>query len=37
MKKSYLGTFSKDKIPLIENNKSLIFNLQIPIKLVVIG
>ena len=26
--KSYLDTFSKDKIPLIENNKSLIFNLQ---------
>ena len=26
--KSYLSTFSKDKIPLIENNKSLIFNLQ---------
>ena len=26
--KSYLGTFSKDEIPLIENNKSLIFNLQ---------
>ena len=26
--KSYLGSFSKDKIPLIENNKSLIFNLQ---------
>ena len=25
---SYLDTFSKDKIPLIENNKSLIFNLQ---------
>ena len=25
---SYLGTFSKDEIPLIENNKSLIFNLQ---------
>ena len=25
---SYLSTFSKDKIPLIENNKSLIFNLQ---------
>ena len=25
---SYLNTFSKDKIPLIENNKSLIFNLQ---------
>ena len=28
MKKSYLVTFSKDEIPLIENNKSLIFNLQ---------
>ena len=26
--KPYLGTFSKDEIPLIENNKSLIFNLQ---------
>ena len=26
--KSYLGTFSKDEIPLIENNKNLIFNLQ---------
>ena len=26
--KSYLGTFSKDEIPLIEDNKSLIFNLQ---------
>ena len=26
--KSYLGAFSKDEIPLIENNKSLIFNLQ---------
>ena len=26
--KSYLGTFSKDEIPLKENNKSLIFNLQ---------
>ena len=26
--KSYLFTFSKDEIPLIENNKSLIFNLQ---------
>ena len=26
--KSYLITFSKDEIPLIENNKSLIFNLQ---------
>ena len=26
--KSYFGTFSKDEIPLIENNKSLIFNLQ---------
>ena len=26
--KSYLNTFSKDEIPLIENNKSLIFNLQ---------
>ena len=26
--KSYLGTFSKDEIPLIENNKSLTFNLQ---------
>ena len=26
--KSYLNTFSKDVIPLIENNKSLIFNLQ---------
>ena len=25
---SYLHTFSKDEIPLIENNKSLIFNLQ---------
>ena len=25
---SYLSTFSKDEIPLIENNKSLIFNLQ---------
>ena len=25
---SYLGTFSKDEIPLIKNNKSLIFNLQ---------
>ena len=25
---SYLDTFSKDEIPLIENNKSLIFNLQ---------
>ena len=27
-KKSFSGTFSKDEIPLIENNKSLIFNLQ---------
>ena len=26
--KSYLGTFSEDEIPLIKNNKSLIFNLQ---------
>ena len=26
--KSYLGTFSKDEIPSIENNKSLIFDLQ---------
>ena len=26
--KSYLDTFSKDEIPLIENKKSLIFNLQ---------
>ena len=26
--KSYLSTYSKDKIPLIKNNKSLIFNLQ---------
>ena len=26
--KSYLNTFSKDEIPLIENNKSFIFNLQ---------
>ena len=26
--KSYLATFSKDEIPLIENNKYLIFNLQ---------
>ena len=26
--KSYLSNFSKDEIPLIENNKSLIFNLQ---------
>ena len=26
--KYYLDTFSKDEIPLIENNKSLIFNLQ---------
>ena len=26
--KSYLGTFSNDEIPLIKNNKSLIFNLQ---------
>ena len=26
--KSYLNTFSKDEIPLIENNKSLIFNFQ---------
>ena len=26
--KSYLGTFSKDEIYLIENNKSIIFNLQ---------
>ena len=25
---SYLSTFSKDEIPLIKNNKSLIFNLQ---------
>ena len=25
---SYLNTYSKDEIPLIENNKSLIFNLQ---------
>ena len=25
---SYLSTFSKDQIPLIDNNKSLIFNLQ---------
>ena len=25
---SYLNTFSKDEIPLIENNKSLTFNLQ---------
>ena len=26
--KSYLDTFSKDEIPLIENNRSLSFNLQ---------
>ena len=26
--KFYLGTFSKDEIPLIKNNKSFIFNLQ---------
>ena len=26
--RSYLNTFSKDEIPLIEKNKSLIFNLQ---------
>ena len=26
--KSYLATFSKDEIPLIENNKSIIFNLR---------
>ena len=26
--KSYLNTFSKDEIPLIENNKYFIFNLQ---------
>ena len=26
--KNYLNTFSKDEIPLTENNKSLIFNLQ---------
>ena len=26
--KLYLNTFSKNEIPLIENNKSLIFNLQ---------
>ena len=26
--KSYVNTFSKDEIPLIKNNKSLIFNLQ---------
>ena len=26
--KSYSNTYSKDEIPLIENNKSLIFNLQ---------
>ena len=26
--KSYLNTFSKNEIPLIENDKSLIFNLQ---------
>ena len=26
--KSYLNTFSKDEVSLIENNKSLIFNLQ---------
>ena len=26
--KSYLNTFSKDEIPLIENNKSIIFKLQ---------
>ena len=26
--KSYVNTFSKDEIPLIENNKSLLFNLQ---------
>ena len=26
--KTYLNTFSKNEIPLIENNKSLIFNLQ---------
>ena len=25
---SYLNTFSKDEIPLIENNKSILFNLQ---------
>ena len=25
---SYLNTFSKDEIPLIKNNKSIIFNLQ---------
>ena len=27
-KKYFSGVFSKDQIPLIENNKSLIFNLQ---------
>ena len=26
--KSYLGTFSEDEIPLIKNNKYVIFNLQ---------
>ena len=26
--KDFEGCYSKDKIPLIENNKSLIFNLQ---------
>ena len=26
--KSYSDTFSKDEIPFVENNKSLIFNLQ---------
>ena len=34
---SYLNTFSKDEIPLIENNKSLIFNFKILIKQAVIG
>ena len=27
-KKYFSGVFSKDQIPLIENNKSLIFNLE---------
>ena len=34
---SYLNTFSKNEIPLIENNKSLIFNLQNSNEKAVIG
>ena len=35
--KSYLHTFSKDEIPLIENNKSIILIYKILINQVVIG